>query len=89
MTDTRTCRIRWSNGSVSAAADWQSLLDAVRLQQWHTWTEEEFRLVLAKRAMRWSGTDIDYAAEPEDLFMELHRARLVEVLGPNDDDKEE
>jgi hypothetical protein len=82
-------RVRWSNGHVDSAPDWQELLDKVRLSQWHAWDEDEFRQVLGKRAIRWSGTFIDSLADPETLFVELERARLVEILNPNDDDREE
>lgn len=81
-------RVRWSNGHVDAAPDWQALLDKVRLTQWHYWDEQAFRNVIAKRAMRWSGTEIDSQAPPEMLFRELERARLVEILGPYDDELE-
>lgn len=89
MTNETQVRVRWSNGHVDSAADWQELLDKVRLSQWHYWTEEDFRLVLGKRAMRWSGTEIDATAEPHALFLDLERARLIEVLDPNDDEREE
>ena len=82
-------RVRWSNGHVDSAPDWQDLLDKVRLSQWHAWDEDEFRLVLGKRAMRWSGTSIDTLADPERLFVELERARLVEILADTDEDGEE
>lgn len=81
-------RVRWSNAHVDSAPDWQELLDKVRLSQWHTWDEETFRLVLGKRALRWSGTEIDTLADPERLFAELERARLVEIIGPYDEERE-
>lgn len=91
MTNTQQppVRVRWSNGHVDSAPDWQELLDKVRLSQWHAWDEDDFRLVLGKRALRWSGTAIDSLADPERLFQELERASLVEILNPYDDDREE
>lgn len=89
MTHTTQVRVRWSNGHVDSAADWQELLDKVRLSQWHAWSEDEFRLVLGKRALRWSGTVIDTLADPERLFAELERARLIEVLAPYQSEHEE
>lgn len=82
-------RVRWSNGSVTAAGDWQELLDKVRRLQWWDWDEETFRLILAKRAERWSRTVIDHDAPPDELFRELERAQLVEILGETDNDREE
>lgn len=82
-------RIRWSNGQVDMAYTWQGLLDRVRKQQWHSWTEEQFRIVLGKRTSRWSGYEIDIDAKPAALFRQLAEARLIEILGPYDDDKEE
>jgi hypothetical protein len=90
MRDTKApCRVRWSNGSVTAAGDWQELLDKVRRLQWWDWDEDTFRQILGKRAERWSGTTIDIDAPPEELFRELARAKLVIVLGDDDDEKEE
>lgn len=90
MTELRhPVRVRWSNGHVDSASTWQGLLDKVRKSQWWAWSEEEFRLVLAKRSLRWSATEIDIDGDAELLFRELERARLVEVLGPFDNDYEE
>ncbi len=90
MTNTQQpVRVRWSNGHVDSAPSWQDLLDKVRMSQWHAWTEDEFRQVLGKRAIRWNGTFIDTTAEPEALFREMERAHLVEILDPTDDDREE
>jgi hypothetical protein len=83
------CRVRWSNGSVTGAATWQELLDKVRQLQWWDWSEENFRMVLAKRADRWSNTTIDFDAPADELFRELQRAGLVEILGQDDNDREE
>jgi len=88
MTQTTQVRVRWSNGHVDSATDWQELLDKVRLSQWATWDEEDFRLVLGKRALRWSRTEIDTLADPERLFVELERAQLIEILGPYDNERE-
>lgn len=88
MGSRRLKRVRWSNGQVDAAPTWQALLDRVRETQWHTWTEEQFRLVLAKRAVRWSGYEIDIDASPRDLFLQLEEAGLVLVLADHEDDKE-
>lgn len=86
---TSQIRVRWSNGHVDYAASWEALEEKVRHAQWQPWTEDEFRAVLSKRAMRWSATEIDIDGTSEELFHELQRARLVEVLDPNDDDYEE
>jgi hypothetical protein len=80
-------RVRWSNGHVDSAATWQELLDKLRAAQWHPWDEDEFRVVLSKRCARWSGTEIDAWGTPRQLFRELERARLVEIL--RDKEKEE
>lgn len=90
MTNTpQVVRVRWSNGHVDSAPTWEALLDKVRLSQWHSWTEDEFRQVLGKRAMRWSSTPIVTAGSAEFFFTELQRALLVEILNDNDDEIEE
>jgi len=89
MDNKSPCRVRWSNGSVTAAATWQELLDKVRQLQWWDWSEDTFRQILAKRAERWSSTVIDFDAPPDELFRELERAGLVEILGQNDNDRED
>lgn len=87
-TPTNNKRVRWSNGHVDTARTWQTLLDRIRYSQWTVWTEEQFRAVLAKRALRWSGTEIDYLARPRRLFRELERAGMVEVLNPYENEED-
>ena len=81
-------RVRWSNGQVDSAPDWDALLDKVRLSQWHSWTDDEFRQVLSKRALRWSGTPIVTAGSAEFLFTELARALLVEIVTDDNETEE-
>jgi hypothetical protein len=72
--------IRWSNGQEDKAATWDDLLDRVRRTQWHTMTEDEFRAVLAVRALRWSKTEIDPTLPAQDLFYALEQAHLIEII---------
>jgi hypothetical protein len=51
--------VEWSNGVVDEATTWQGLMDEVRRVQWRPFTEEGFRWEMGKRALRWSGTEID------------------------------
>ncbi len=72
--------VRWDNGETDEAPTWQALLDHVRDTQWGTYdTEEDFRVDMAVRALRWSSTEIDHGGTPEHFFMELERARLVTI----------
>jgi hypothetical protein len=71
--------IVWSNGTVDRARTWQELLDKVRVDQWHDYSEDAFRAEMAKRALRWSGVEIDMGAPPEEFFAELERAKLLNV----------
>lgn len=72
-------RVRWSNNRIDAAPTWEELEKRVRVDQWGEFTEEEFRAVMAKRAWRWSRTDIDTDGSSELFFRELERAGLVLV----------
>jgi hypothetical protein len=73
--------IRWTNDDVDEAPTWQALLDLVRETQWHVYeTELEFREAMAHRCEVWSGTAIDPGGTPEELFRELERARLIEIV---------
>jgi len=76
--------IRWSNGMIDKAPTWQAVLDRVRETQWVEIPEDEFRAVLATRALRWSKTYVDPALTPRDLFYALADAKLIEIL----DDRE-
>lgn len=72
--------VTWSNGHIDRARTWQALLDGIRATQWHDYSEEEFRAVMAKRAWRWSKTEIDIGAPPARFFEELEYAKLL-VIG--------
>lgn len=72
--------VTWSNGRVDRATSWQKLLDKIRADQWREYTEEEFRAAMAKRAWRWSKTEIDMGATPARFFEELQYAKLL-VIG--------
>lgn len=71
--------VTWSNGRVDRAPTWQKLLDKIRADQWHDYDEDEFRAVMAKRAWRWSKTEIDMGAAPARFFEELEFAKLLVV----------
>jgi hypothetical protein len=75
----REKEIVWSDGTVDRAATWQELLDKVRADQWHDYTEDAFRTEMGKRALMWSGVEIDMGAPPDEFFAELERADLIVV----------
>lgn len=72
--------IAWSNGLIHRARSWQKLMDKVRADQWHQFTEDEFRMAMAKRAIVWSGTEIDPFGSPREFFQELYRAKMIVFL---------
>ena len=72
--------VRWSNGQVDRAADWDILLEKIRVDQFRDYPMDEFRAVLVQRAFRWSGEKIDMELPAEDLFMALSWARVVEIV---------
>jgi len=80
--------IRWSNGMVDKAGTWQEILDHVRATQWFDMPEDEFRAVLATRALRWSKTIVDPSLPARDLFFALEEAKLVEILTATEADEE-
>lgn len=82
-------RVRWSNGHVDSAATWDELEEKLRLSQWHVYEPDDFRLVMQKRALRWSGVEIAIHGSSQEFFQELARASLVLVLGRTDPDWEE
>ena len=75
-----TPTITWSNGKVDRAPSWQALMDKVRKTQIVSMDEHQFRLEMAKRALRWSRTEIDPWAPPHEFFRELARALMI-VIG--------
>ena len=74
-------KVRWLDGAVMAAPDWETLLAAVRRQQVRTWrTERGFRKALARRALVWSGTEIDHRGTARQFCHELQRAQFFGIL---------
>jgi len=78
--------IRWSNGVVDMAPTWEQLEAKVRETQWWSYEPDEFRRAMAKRALVWSGTEIDVTGSSEEFFAQLRRAYLIEYVT---DEKEE
>lgn len=73
--------VEWSDGRQQWAPTWQALLDETREYQWSHVSERTFRAELAKRAIRWSRTEIDPWLPAGKLFKELERARMLIVIG--------
>ena len=72
--------VRWSNGQVDIAESWDELLERLRLIQFSEFTTAEFKSVLAKRALRWSGTDVDPDVDAGFFFLQLAWAKLIEIV---------
>jgi len=81
--------ITWSNEKSDHAKTWEELETAVRLDQWWALDPDEFRQEMAKRAQRWSGTEIVTAGSSEQFLRELERAKLVRIETDDDDEKED
>lgn len=77
--------VEWSNGKVDHARTWEALETKVRNTQMREYTEEEFRLAMETRALRWSKTEIDPWLPAGKFFTELERAHLLVII----DDTEE
>lgn len=69
--------IQWSDGSRTSAATWAELLERVAAIQWHPYTVEQMRHVLAKRAWRWSGVSVSADDEARAFWYALAKAKLV------------
>lgn len=69
--------VLWSNDSRTSAATWEELTAKVAAIQWHTYTPEQMRHVLAKRAWRWSNVEIDPDSPARDFWLALADAKLV------------
>lgn len=81
--------IRWSNGQADRAATWEELEELIRVTQWWVLPQDEFRVAMQKRAMRWSLTEIATYGDSQSFIEELHRAQLVEIIKDTDNMKEE
>lgn len=79
--------IVWSNGQIDKAEDWDELEDHVRATQWWAMDADEFRLVMQKRAYRWSLTEISTVGTSEAFFAELARADLIRIIDTDDTDE--
>jgi hypothetical protein len=78
--------ITWSNGQQDSASTWEALEELVRETQWRYYTPEGFRTAMAKRAWRWSRTEIDPDVDAETFFAELAHAKLVTIDDEPKDD---
>lgn len=77
--------IQWSNGSTTSARTWDDLTAKVAAIQWHEYTPEQMRHVLAKRAWRWSNVDVDPDAASREFWHGLETAKLV-IIEKDDDE---
>lgn len=75
-----TVAVRWSNGQIDRASDWDELLEKIRLDQFREWPTDEFKAVLATRAYRWSGAKVDPELPADEFFTELAWAKLIEIV---------
>lgn len=81
-------QVRWSNGRADRAHSWEALESKIRNDQWWDLSPDEFRLVMQKRAYRWTLTEIVTAGSSEAFFKELERAKLIVIETDTDDLKE-
>lgn len=73
--------VEWSDGRQVWAHTWVALFEAVRDDQPGEYGAREFRAEMGKRALRWSGTEIDPWLPADKFFKELQRARMLIVIG--------
>lgn len=71
--------ITWSNGQQDTADTWEELEARVRDTQWRHYTERGFRTAMGKRALRWSGYEINEDAPADEFFHELTLAKMVTI----------
>lgn len=81
--------VQWSDDSRTSAGTWEELTARVATIQWHVYTAEQMKHVLAKRAYRWSGTPVDPSAGDREFWRQLEKAKLViiEKDMPDDDER--
>jgi hypothetical protein len=72
--------IQWSNGKVDSAGTWNALETLVREDQYRPFDKAQFRVEMFKRALLWSGVEIDVSANAHQFFTELQWAKLIKIL---------
>jgi hypothetical protein len=77
--------VEWSDGRQVWAPTWQGMFDAVKDDQWSEYDARAFRAEMAKRAIRWSRTEIDPWLPTPKFFKELQRARLLIVIATTEE----
>jgi hypothetical protein len=82
-------QVRWSNGQADRAHSWEALESKIRNDQWWDLDPDEFRIVMQKRAYRWSLIEITTLGTSEEFFKELERARLIVIESDDSPTKEE
>lgn len=73
--------VEWADGKQSWCDTWDELFNTVRDAQWSHLDDQMFRSEMAKRAMRWSRTQIDPWLPAGKFFKELERAHMLVVIG--------
>lgn len=77
--------IKWPNGEIDHADTWEEIERRVQKVQWEDYdSQDEFREDMARRAMYWSGLEIDTFGTSEQFVWELERAQMLirfEVYG--------
>lgn len=76
-----TVGIRWPDGKVQTAPNWETLEEVIRVSQYDIPDRNEFRDHMERRAKLWSGTEIMVNGDANDFFYELERAQLLRRLG--------
>ena len=72
--------VEWSDGRQVWAPTWNEMFQEIKGVQWSEYGVREFRAEMAKRAIRWSGTEIDPWLPADKFFKELQRARLLIII---------
>jgi hypothetical protein len=77
--------VEWSDGRQVWAPTWVAMFEEIKGDQWSDYDHREFRAEMAKRSIRWSGTEIDPWLPADKFFKELQRARLLIVIGKTEE----
>lgn len=71
--------IRWSNGQTDTAETWEALLTLIGETQPEPMGDEQIREELAKRAWRWTLTNVDPSLPAALFFGELEHAKVIVI----------
>lgn len=71
--------VTWPDGHITEASDYNALYEAIKAQQHYIINDIHFRLVMRRRARRWSGSELPLFSSKQRFVKRMAEARMFEL----------